>query len=133
MKLRTRLYIVVSVVLVVFAGLGVLVIRVVEASEIQQVDSQLRSASPAAALSRPRPDQNVVTPRPQPANPNFVSDFYVARLDAQGRSVLVRPVDTGQAEPATPSVTTAPGSHNLRPATVGSVAGTDALACRADS
>jgi two-component system OmpR family sensor kinase len=124
MKLRTRLYIVVSVVLVVFAGLGVLVIRVVEASELQQVDSQLRSASPAAALSRPRPDQNVVTPRPQPANPNFVSDFYVARLDSPGRSILVRPVDTGQAEPATPPVTTAPGSHNLRPATVGSVAGT---------
>lgn len=124
MKLRTRLYIVAAVVLVVFAGLGALVIRVVEASEIQQVDSQLRSASPAVALTRPRPE-GTVTPRLQPPNPNFVSDFFVARIDAQGRHVLVRPVDAGQSEPATPLVSSVPGAHNLHPATVGSLKGTD--------
>lgn len=121
MKLRTRLYLAAAIVLVVFAGLGVLVIRVVAASEIQQVDAQLRSASPAVVSTRPRPE--TLTPRPQPPSSNFVSDFYVASLNAQGRHVLVHPVDAGQSEPATPSVSSTPGSRNLHPVTVRSVTG----------
>lgn len=123
MKLRARLYIVATIVVVAFAGFGILVINTVESSEIQQVDLQLRSALPAGgALARPTPlGRPERLPRTQISNQ--VSDFYVARIDSSGRHVIVRPVDAGDSAPITPTVSSAARASALVPQTVGSESG----------
>jgi two-component system OmpR family sensor kinase len=140
MTLRTRLGVAGGVVLVVLLAVGVLLPRTVRASQVDEVDRQLRAASPiaiglasgrgAGALGPPRPAGETPTESPlsgeAPAE-SPLSDLYVARVDPDdpddlaGRTVVAQPSATSGREPRAP----APSTNFREPdvETVGSIDG----------
>jgi two-component system OmpR family sensor kinase len=117
--LRTRLGVAGGIVLAVLVAVGVLLPRTVRASQVDEVDRQLRAAAGpamgmASGLVPPRRDE----PAPE-GSP--LSDLYVARLDAGARQVVAMPSATSGREPDAPGPGTDPGEPEV--ATVGSLTG----------
>ena len=132
MTLRLRLYIAAAVLLSVVALLGVLLVRSVERSELQQIDQQLKTAAPVVGtFDRPSADQapNSALIRPptatqSPANSNRISEFYIALVTGTKRDVLFTPLDGKSSVPQLPTATSRPG-HPITVSTVGSASGSD--------
>ena len=118
MTLRTRLGVAGGLVLAVLVAVGVLLPRTVRASQIDEVDRQLRSAVPiavgmATGLGPPRRDDD------REPSESTLSDLYVARID-QGdaddpddRQVRARPTATSGREPEMPAVNTDTGEPEV--------------------
>jgi two-component system, OmpR family, sensor kinase len=122
MTLRTRLGVAGGLVLAVLVAVGVLLPRTVRASQVDEVDRQLRSATPFAmgtVAGRgpvPRNDR-------EPAE-STLSDLYVAQMDPDDpdtRQVLAQPSATSGREPELPAASTDPLEPEVR--TVGSIDG----------
>ena len=132
MTLRLRLYIAAAVLLSVVALLGVLLVRSVERSELQQIDQQLKTAAPVVGtFDRPSVDQapNAAPVRPptatrSPVTSNRISEFYIAVITGTKRDVLFIPLDGKSSVPQLPSATSSPG-HSITVSTVGSKSGSD--------
>jgi len=130
--LRLRLYIAAAVLLSVVALLGVLLVRSVERSELQQIDQQLKTAAPVVGtFDRPSAGQapNATLVRPptatrSPVNSNRISEFYIAVITGTKRDVLFTPLDGKSSVPRLPVATSSPG-HPITVSTVGSQSGTD--------
>src|SRR5665213_1586973 len=130
MTLRLRLYIAAAVLLSVVALLGVLLVRSVERSELQQIDQQLKTAAPVVGtFDRPSADQapNAELIRPPtatqtPVNSNRISEFYIAVITGTKRDVLFTPLDGKSSVPQLPSTTSSTG-HPVVVSTVGSQSG----------
>jgi two-component system, OmpR family, sensor kinase len=124
MTLRTRLGVAGGIVLAVLVAVGVLLPRTVRASQVDEVDRQLRAASPIAMglVSGLRPGP----PRSDDGGPaeSPLSDLYVARIDPDhpdDRQVSAQPSATSGREPDLPAVSTAPTEPDVQ--TVGSIDG----------
>ncbi len=132
MTLRLRLYIAAAVLLSVVALLGVLLVRSVERSELQQIDQQLKTAAPVVGtFDRPSVDQapNATPVRPptatrSPVTSNRISEFYIAVITGTKRDVLFIPLDGKSSVPQLPLATSSPG-HSITVSTVGSKSGSD--------
>jgi len=130
--LRLRLYIAAAVLLSVVALLGVLLVRSVERSELQQIDQQLKTAAPVVGtFDRPSADRapNAELIRPptatqSPVNSNRISEFYIAVITGTKRDVLFTPLDGKRSVPQLPIATSSPG-HPITVSTVGSNSGSD--------
>jgi two-component system OmpR family sensor kinase len=125
--LRTRLALAAGLLLAVIATVGYLLIGVVEASQTQQIDRQLRAAIPSAIVYGLRPvgsEPPPAPPRPLPLlkRDRAFTDIYVAAVTGSHRSVLISPaIAPGQA-PLVPGVTSSPGKA-IHAETVGSTSG----------
>lgn len=132
MTLRLRLYIAAAVLLSVVALLGVLLVRSVERSELQQIDQQLKTAAPVVGVfDRPSagkaPDGTLVRPpasTQSPAGSNRISEFYIAIIKGTTRDVLFTPLDGRGSVPQLPAATTSAG-HAVIVSTVGSQSGSE--------
>ena len=121
MTLRARFGIAAGLVVAVLIIVGVLLPRTVHASQITQVDNQLRAAVPAATNFAGGPGLPGAIDEPPPATTVF-SDLYVARLSAEQRTVLIAPEASSGRQPRLPSRPSNARSA-LSPVTVGSVHG----------
>ncbi|HZM57636.1 MAG TPA: HAMP domain-containing sensor histidine kinase [Acidimicrobiales bacterium] len=132
MTLRLRLYIAAAVLLSVVALLGVLLVRSVEHSELQQIDQQLKTAAPVVGVfDRPSagqaPDATLIRPptsAQNPASSNRISEFYIAVVKGTKRDVLFTPLDGQGSVPQLPVATTSTG-HPVTVSTVGSQSGSE--------
>ncbi len=132
MTLRLRLYIAAAVLLSVVALLGMLLVRSVEHSELQQIDQQLKTAAPVVgAFDRPSagqaPDGTLIRPpvsTQRPASSNRISEFYIAIVKSSKRDVLFTPLDGRGSVPQLPAATTSAG-HPVIVSTVGSLSGSE--------
>jgi len=126
--LRLRLYIAAAILLTVVAVVGVLLIRTVEAAEVQQLDRQLESAVPVVGTIDRAPLGSAIRPSgPSPSRllGNGISEFYVATLSLGHWNVIVSPLgDSGQT-PEPPSTVSKPTRHDIVVTTVGSRTGAD--------
>ena len=123
MTLRLRLSIAAGLLLVVLGVAGYVLIGTVEASQLQQIDQELQTALPAAAvLSVPG------TPpahRPPLATHSALSDIYVAIVTQGHRNVSLDPTLAGDHAPRTPKTVSTLGHATLRPVTVDSLSGSE--------
>jgi two-component system OmpR family sensor kinase len=123
MTLRLRLSIAAGLLLVVLGVAGYVLIGTVEASQLQQIDQELQTALPAAAvLSVPG------TPpahRPPLATHSALSDIYVAIVTKGHRNVSLDPTLAGDDAPRTPTTVSTLGHETLRPVTVDSLSGSE--------
>ena len=132
MTLRWRLYIAAAILLSVVGLLGVLLVRSVEHSELEQIDQQLKTAAPVVGVfDRPAagqaPGTSLIRPpasTERPANSNRISEFYIAVVNGTKRDVLFTPLDGKGSVPQLPSATTST-SHSVTVSTVGSQSGSE--------
>lgn len=132
MTLRLRLYIAAAVMVSVVALLGVLLVRSVEQSELQQIDQQLKTAAPVVGVfDRPSagnaPDGTLIRPPTSPQSStgsNRISEFYIAVIKGTSRDVLFTPLDGRGSVPQLPAATTSAG-HTVVVSTVGSRSGSE--------
>jgi len=121
MTLRLRLCIAAGLLLVVLGVAGYVLIGTVETSQLQQIDQELQTALPAAAvLGRPAPP---LARRPPLATHSTLSDVYVAFISNGHRNVSLDPALAGNDAPRTPRTVSTLGNTTLRPVTVGSLSG----------
>ena len=121
MTLRLRLSIAAGLLLVVLGVAGYVLIGTVEASQLQQIDQELQTALPAAAVLR-GPGAPLTTRPPLKTN-SALSDIYVAIVSKGHRNVSLAPTLAGNGAPRTPKTLSALGDTTLRPVTVGSLSG----------
>lgn len=132
MTLRLRLYIAAAVLLSVVSLLGVLLVRSVEHSELQQIDQQLKTAAPVVGIfdrpsARKAPNGSLIQPptsTPVAAGSNRISEFYIAAITGTKRKVLFTPLDGQRSVPQLPVVTTSAG-HPVTVSTVSSQTGSE--------
>jgi len=126
MTLRRRLYFAAGVLVAIVSLLGVLLLRSVETTGVDQIDQQLRTALPVViSLDHPSRPPGLPPPSPSrlPDNNSRISAFYVATISKSHRTVLFTPLNGGGASPRVPSVATAVGSKVVKISTVGSLSG----------
>jgi two-component system OmpR family sensor kinase len=125
MTLRRRLYFAAGILVAIVSLLGVLLLRSVETTGVEQIDQQLRTALPVV-ISLDPPSKPPGLPQPSlsliPDN-SRISAFYVATISKSHRTVLFNPLNGGGASPRVPSVATAVGSKVVKISTVGSLSG----------
>jgi two-component system OmpR family sensor kinase len=122
MTLRTRLGVAGGVVLAVLVAVGVLLPRTVRASQVDELDRQLRATTPIA--TRMASGLGPVRPGGPGPEESPLSDLYVARIDPDDpdqRDVLARPSATSGREPELATLSTDPLEPEV--STVGSVDG----------
>jgi two-component system OmpR family sensor kinase len=120
MTLRTRLAVVVGLVLVVLLAVGVLLPRIVRSSLIDEVDRQLGAAGPIALqLTR---DLGAADANRRPQAATRLSELYVARVSSGTRQLVVAPASHPGREPNLP-VTSFDFRSAAKPITVTSVSG----------
>ena len=122
MTLRTRLGVAGGVVLAVLVAIGVLLPRTVRASQVDEVDRQLRAATPFAM--GPVASRGPVPRTDREPGESTLSDLYVARIDPDApddRQVLAQPSATSGREPELPVASTDPLEPDVQ--TVGSLEG----------
>ncbi len=125
MTLRTRLSIVASLLLVVIALAGVLLIRTVEESQIQQIDNQIETVLPIAMTLGIRPPQGPPQAHSSIDLNGVFSNLYVAELANGKRAVTLDPSVADGDAPRLPSDTSTDNLSRLEPQTVGSLTGSD--------
>ena len=125
MTLRTRLSIAVSLLLVVIALAGVLLIRTVEESQIQQIENQIETVLPIAMTLGIRPPQDLPLAHSSIDLNGVFSNLYVAVLANRKRTVTLDPSVAHGDAPRLPSVTSTDNLSRLEPQTVGSLTGSD--------
>ena len=127
MTLRTRLALAAGLLLAVIVTVGYLLIGVVETSQIQQIDRQLRAAIPSAAVYEFHPGGSEAPPTlprplPQLKRDRTFTDVYVAGVTAGHRTVLISPAIAPDQAPLVPAVSSLPGK-SIHVETVGSTSG----------
>ena len=85
MTLRLRLCVAAGLLLVVLGVAGYVLIGTVEASQLEQIDQELQTALPAAAVLRG--PSTSLAPRPPLATHSTLSDVYVAIISNGHRNV----------------------------------------------
>jgi two-component system, OmpR family, sensor kinase len=124
--LRLRLYLAAGILMVVVAVLGLLLVRFVQASEIQQIDAQLRTALPVVgSLNHPPDSRRLPFPSPSrlPDANSRISAFYVATVADGHRDVLFTPLNGSGQSPRTPGMASDAGTKSISISTVGSLSG----------
>jgi len=120
-KLRTRLAVSGALLLGVLAAVGVVLPRAARASQIAQVDGQVRAAVPVAiGVAQgvgPAANRDLSDPLP-----SALSDLYVAHLQAGRRVTLLAPAAASGRQPRLPTARTGSGQA-ISPVTVASVRG----------
>jgi two-component system OmpR family sensor kinase len=121
MNLRTRLLAAAVLLVSCLAVSGYLIIRTVENAELHQLDSQLNNSIPiAAGVARNRPPPSGYPP--QVAQPDRLSDTYLAVVAGGQRTTIAAPQGANGREPQTPS-TISSSIASAKPTTVPSVNG----------
>ena len=121
MSLRTRLLAAAVLLVSCLAVSGYLIIRTVENAELHQLDSQLTNSIPVAAgVARNRPP-GLGNP-PQVAQPDRLSNTYLAVISGEQRTTIAAPQAADGQEPQTPS-TISSSIASAKPTTVPSVKG----------
>ena len=125
MTLRRRLYFAAGILVAIVSLLGVLLLRSVETTGVDQIDQQLRTALPVViSLDPPSKPPGLLQPTPSHIPDNRrISAFYVATISKSHRTVLFNPLNGGGSVPRVPSVATAVGSKVVKISTVESVSG----------
>ena len=123
MKLGTRLAAAAGLLVVVLVAAGVFLPRTVRASQVAQVDQQLRVSLPVALglSSQLDPRRTIRFTSAVPLTP--LSNVYVAKIVGNQRDVLARPQVPNQGEPKAPAQTTQGQFGTASPETVGSLVG----------
>jgi two-component system OmpR family sensor kinase len=106
---------------VVLGVAGYVLIGTVEKSQLQQVDQELQTALPAAAVLRS--PVTPLKPRPPLKTNSALSDIYVAIISKGHRNVSLDSTLAGDGAPRTPKTLSTLGHTTLRPVTVGSLSG----------
>ena len=126
MTLRRRLYFAAGILVAIVSLLGLLLLRSVETTGVDQIDQQLRTALPVV-ISLDPPSKPPGLPQPSlshvPDNNSRISAFYVAMISKGHRTVLFNPLNGGGASPQVPGVATIVGSKVIKISTVGSLSG----------
>jgi two-component system OmpR family sensor kinase len=120
-KLRTRLAVSGALLLGVLAAVGVVLPRAARASQIAQVDGQVRAAVPVA-IGVAQGVGPTANRDPTDPLPSALSDLYVARLQAGSRVTLLAPAAASGRQPRLPTARTGSGQR-ISPVTVASVRG----------
>lgn len=126
MTLRRRLYVVAALLLVLVVLAGVVMVRAVETTEIDQADQQLTAefVNPVIRASI-QPSGTAARPGP-PKSPGYaiLGEFYVAYLSGGQRTVIAQPLGLSGQSPKTPLVSSGLDAAFFRFVTVGSREGT---------
>jgi two-component system, OmpR family, sensor kinase len=121
MRLRTRLLAAAVLLVSCLAASGYLIIRTVENAELHQLDSQLNNSIPiAAGIARNRPPPSGSPP--QVAQPDRLSDTYLAVVTGGQRTTIAAPQGANGQQPQTPA-TMSSSIVSAKPTTVPSVNG----------
>lgn len=123
MTLRLRLSIAAGLLLVVLGVAGYVLIGTVEGSQLQQIDQELQTALPAAAVLKG--PGTPLARRPPLATNSALSDIYVAIISKGHRNVSLDPTLAGDEAPRTPKTVSTLGHMTLRPVTVSSLSGSE--------